>query len=67
MPQGHLRRPAVDADVERKGASGYSTTDVSSAQVGERMRVTTVTFAPTWTTQKAPAESLTTAKILLLG
>jgi len=57
----------VDANVERKGASGYSTTDVSSAQVGERTRVTTDTFAPTWTQQRALAESLAAAKILLLG
>jgi len=57
----------VDADIERKGASGSSSTDVSSAQVGERTRVTTITFAPTWTQQKAPAESLAAAKILLLG
>jgi len=57
----------TDADVERKGSSGLSTTDVSAAKVGERVRVTTVTFAPTWTTQKAPAETLTTAEILLLG
>ena len=57
----------ADANVERKGASGYSTTDVSSAQVGERTRVTTDTFAPTWTQQRALAESLTAAKILLLG
>ena len=53
--------------MERKGASGYSTTDVSSAQVGERTRVTTDTFAPTWTQQRALAESLAAAKILLLG
>jgi hypothetical protein len=57
----------ADADVERKGVSGYGTTDVSSAQVGERARVTTNTFGPTWTQQKAQAESLTAAKILLLG
>jgi hypothetical protein len=57
----------ADADVERKGASGYGTTDVSSAQVGERVRVTTNTFGPTWTQQRAPAESLTAAKIFLLG
>jgi hypothetical protein len=57
----------ADADVQRKGASGYATTDVSSAQVGERTRVTTPAFAPTWTQQKATAESLTAAKIVLLG
>jgi hypothetical protein len=57
----------ADASVERKGASGYSTTDVSSAQVGERTRVTTDAFAPTWTQQRALAESLTAAKIVLLG
>jgi hypothetical protein len=57
----------ADANVERKGASGYSTTDVSSAQVGERTRVTTDTFAPTWTQQRALAESLTAARIVLLG
>ena len=56
-----------ETQVARKGSSGFSTTDVSAAKVGERVRVTTVTFAPTWTTQKAPAETLTTAKILLLG
>jgi hypothetical protein len=57
----------ADASVERKGASGYSTIDVSSAQVGERTRVTTDTFAPTWTHQRALAESLTAARIVLLG
>jgi hypothetical protein len=56
-----------ETQVARKGSSGFSTIDVSAAKVGERVRVTTVTFAPTWTTQKAPAETLTTAKILLLG
>jgi hypothetical protein len=58
---------APETLVERKGSTGFSTTDVSAAKIGERVRVTTVTFAPTWTTQKAPAETLTTAKILLLG
>jgi hypothetical protein len=54
--------------VERRGSTGnFSATDVSSAQVGERVRVTTITFAPTWTTQKAPAEALAAAKIFLLG
>jgi hypothetical protein len=58
----------AETEVERKGSTGsFSATDVSSAQVGERVRVTTITFAPTWTKQKAPAESLTAAKILLLG
>ena len=57
----------ADADVERRGASGLTTTDVSSAQVGERARVTTDAFAATWTQQKAPPESLTAVKILLLG
>jgi len=57
----------VDADVQRKGASGYSTTDASSAHVGERTKVTTSAFSPTWTQQKAQAETLTAAKILLLG
>jgi hypothetical protein len=54
-------------NVERKGASGLTTTDVSSAKAGERVRVTTTTFAPTWATQKASAEALAAAKILLLG
>jgi hypothetical protein len=58
---------AGEAEVKRKGASGYSTTDVSAAQVGERVRVTTDTFAPTWILQKAPPESITAAKILLFG
>jgi hypothetical protein len=56
-----------ETQVARKGSSGLSTTDVSAANVGERVRVTTITFAPTWTTQKAPTEALTAAKILLLG
>jgi hypothetical protein len=56
-----------ETNVERKGASGLSTSDVSSAQTGERVRVTTITFAPSWATQRARAGSLTSAKILLLG
>jgi hypothetical protein len=56
-----------ETQVARKGSSGFSTTDVSAAKVGERVRVTTVTFTPTWTLQKAPAEAIATAKILLLG
>jgi Peptidase family M23 len=56
-----------ETQVARKGSSGFSTTDLSAAKVGERVRVTTITFAPTWTTQKAPAEALTAGKILLLG
>jgi hypothetical protein len=55
-----------ETSVERQGASGLSTTDVSSAQPGERVRVVTVTFTPTWTLQKAPAESISTSKIVLL-
>jgi Peptidase family M23 len=58
---------APETQVARKGSSGFSTTDVSAAKVGERVRVTTITFAPTWTTQKAPAKALTADKILLLG
>jgi Peptidase family M23 len=54
--------------VERRLSGGsFSKTNVSSAQVGERVRVTTITFAPTWTTQKAPAEAIAAAEILLLG
>ena len=53
------------AVVRRKGS--LSATDVSSAQVGERVRVTTITFTPSWMLQKAPPESITSAKILLLG
>jgi hypothetical protein len=48
-------------------AAGNGDCDVSSVQERQRVRVTTITFTPTWTTQKAPAETLTTAKILLLG
>jgi peptidase M23-like protein len=57
----------AEADVQRKSASGYTAADVSSAQVGERTRVSTPAFAPTWTQQKATAGSLTAAKIVLLG
>jgi Peptidase family M23 len=54
--------------VQRKGSTGtFSTTDVSSAKIGERLRVTTATFTPTWTTQKAPAGSLAAQKIVLFG
>jgi hypothetical protein len=53
--------------VERKGTSGLTTTDVSSAKAGERVRVTTITFAPSWAAQKASAETIAAAKILLLG
>lgn len=54
-----------EAVVRRKGS--LSTTDVSSAQVGERARVTTATFTPTWKLQKAPAESIAAETIVLLG
>jgi hypothetical protein len=53
--------------VARKGTSGLTTTDVSSAKAGERVRVTTITFAPSWATQKASAETIAAAKILLLS
>ena len=57
-----------ETNVERKGGTGtFSTIDISSAQVGERARVTTITFTPTWASQKAPAGEITAAKILLLG
>jgi Peptidase family M23 len=56
-----------ETSVERKGTSGLTTTDVSSAKDGERVRVTTLTFAPSWATLKASAETITAAKILLLG
>lgn len=54
-----------EADVERKGSSGYTTTDVSSAKVGEHVRVTTLTFTPVWKTQRALAQSISAAKIVL--
>jgi peptidase M23-like protein len=57
----------AETQVERKGVSGLSATAVTSAQIGERVRVVTVTFTPTWTLQKAPAESISTSKIVLLG
>ena len=57
----------ADAAVQRKGASGYATTDVFSAKIGEHTRIATPAFAPTWTQQKAMAGSLTAEKILLLG
>ena len=56
-----------ETNVERKGTSGLATTDVSSAKAGERVRVTTITFAASWASQKASAETITAAKILLLG
>ncbi len=54
-----------EAVVRRKGS--LTTTSVSSAQVGEKVRVTTATFTPTWKLQKAPAESISAETILLLG
>jgi hypothetical protein len=58
----------AEAEVERRGTSGsLSTTDVSSAQVGERARVTTTTFSPTWKTQRAGWGVLSVEKLLLLG
>ena len=56
-----------EAAVARKNGSSLDTTDVTSAKVGERVRMRTLAFTPTWATQKAPAESISAAKILLLG
>ena len=66
-----VRRLTLDAStatVERKSIGGAITaTTVDSAKVGERVRITTPVFAPSWTTQRAPAGAVSAAEVLLLG
>jgi hypothetical protein len=57
-----------DAVVERKnGAGTLTTSDVSSAKIGEHAKVTTSAFTPTWTAQRAGAGDLSVADLLLFG
>ncbi|HEX5469665.1 MAG TPA: M23 family metallopeptidase [Gaiellaceae bacterium] len=57
-----------EALVERKATGGrVGTTDLTSARIGERARVTTTTFSPSWRKQRARAGALAVAKVLLLG
>jgi hypothetical protein len=54
------------ATVERKSSGGALTTaDMSAAKVGERARVVTPTFTPTWATQRAAAGALSTSQLIL--
>jgi Peptidase family M23 len=53
--------------VERKSGSSLATTTVTSAQVGERARLNTPAFTPTWATQRAAPGMLSTAQVVLLG
>jgi hypothetical protein len=52
--------------VARKNGASVTTADLSAARAGDRARITTITFTPTWTTQKALAGSVSAAKILLI-
>jgi hypothetical protein len=57
-----------DATVRRRSDAGtMSTTSLSSARVGETVRLRTTTFLPTWTTQRAGAGVLSVDQLVLLG
>ncbi len=42
-------------------------TTLTSAKAGERVRLKTPSFAPTWATQRASAGALSASEIVLLG
>lgn len=57
----------AEATVQRKNAGSFTATDLSSAHAGDTARITTTTFTPGWESQRALAESIVAAKILLFG
>ena len=66
-----VRRVTLDvsgATVERKSSGGTLTAaTVGSAKLGERVRIKTPAFAPSWTTQEAKAGALAASEVVLLG
>jgi hypothetical protein len=59
---------ASSATVERKTAAGaLAAASVSQAKVGERVRITTQSFTPSWAMQRAGAGRLAVSQLLLLG
>jgi hypothetical protein len=65
----YVRRVTLDtstATVERKSSSGaLTTTDVSTATVGERVRAHTPAFTPTWSSQRAGPSVLSASQLIL--
>ena len=58
----------ASATVERKSRGGTLTaTTVASAKAGERARLKTPSFAPTWAAQRAGAGALSASQVVLLG
>jgi peptidase M23-like protein len=57
----------AEAVVARKSGGSLTSADLSAAREGDRARITTLTFTPTWKTQRALAGSISVAKILLIG
>jgi hypothetical protein len=57
----------AEANVKRKTGSTFSAASVASAQIGERARLTTPSFTPTWATQRAKASVLSASQLILLG
>jgi hypothetical protein len=59
---------ASDATVRRKSESGsLSATRLSDAKVGERARIVTTAFDPTWARLRATPNALAVESLLLLG
>jgi len=59
---------ASSATVERKTAAGaLAAASVSQAKIGERVRITTESFTPSWAMQRAGAGRLAVSQLLLLG
>jgi hypothetical protein len=57
-----------DATVRRKSGSGsLSATTLSDAKVGERARIVTTAFDPTWARLRATPYALAVESLLLLG
>jgi hypothetical protein len=58
----------LDATVRRKSESGsLSATTLSDAKVGERARIVTTAFDPTWARLRATPNALAVQSLLLLG
>ncbi len=56
-----------ETEVARKNGGSLTATDLSAAKEGDRARITTTTFTPSWDSQRALARSISAATILLLG
>jgi hypothetical protein len=55
------------ATVQRKSDGARTASDVLAAKIGERARLRTPSFRPTWARQRARAGALSASQVILLG